>query len=77
MVYNIEVFGEIIGKVILAWVLLHIEISHLNLIGHPKELHVHQSGALFLDIVVRYTSGYEVIAMDWCWGLPVAHFFES
>ena len=77
MVYTIEVLGEIIGKVLLASVPLYIKISHLDLIGHPKESHFHQSGALFLDSVVCYTSGCEVIAMDWCGGLPVAHFFKS
>ena len=77
MVHTNEMLGEIIGKVLLSWVPLHIEISYLDLICHPKESHFHRSGELFLDGVVRYTSGCEVITMDWCWGLPVAHFFEG
>ena len=64
MVHANEMLGEIVGEVLLAWVSLHIKISHLDLIGHPKELHFHQSGVLFLDSIIRYTSGCEVIAMD-------------
>ena len=36
MVHSIEMLGEIIGKVLLSWVPLHIEISHLDLICPQK-----------------------------------------
>ena len=32
MVHTNEMLGEIMGKVLLAWVPLHIKISHLDLI---------------------------------------------
>ena len=76
MVYTIEVLGEIIGKFLLAWVPLHIKLSHLNLIGHPNESHFHRSSALFLDSAICYSSGCEVITMYWWWWLWVAHFFS-
>ena len=56
MVHTNEMLGEIIGKVLLSWVPLHIEISHLDLICHPKELHFHQIWSAILDSVVRYTT---------------------
>jgi len=66
MVHANGMLGEIIDKVLLAWVPLHIQISHLDLIGYLKESYFHQSGVLFLDSVVHYTSGCKVFAMDWC-----------
>ena len=53
MVHTNEMLGEIVGQVLLSWVPLHIEISHLDLICHPKESSVGPDNA-------RHTSRYEL-----------------
>ena len=43
MVGGVEVLGEVVGKVLLAWVPCDVKISKGNLVGDTEEPHFHGS----------------------------------
>ena len=75
VVFSVEVFGEVVGKVFLAWVPCDVEVAQGNLVGDAEKTHFHGPGSLFLDRVIGDADGSEVIAVDWGWRLFVPQFF--
>ena len=43
VVFGIEVLGEVVGKVFLAWVPCDVEVPKGNLVGDTEEPHFHGS----------------------------------
>ena len=70
-------FGEVITKVVLAWLPVYDELALSHPVFHPIKTHVHCFGSALFDSVVGDAGGDLVVSGDWSGGLRVAEFFEG
>lgn len=73
MVLGRMVLGEIIGKIVTAFLPVDSELALADAIADPVEAHVDGFGAALLDSVVDDAFGTGVVSLDWSGGLGPAH----
>jgi hypothetical protein len=77
MMFRVEVFGKIIGKILLAGVPRDAKIAPINLIGNPKKILFHCAGPLSFNCTVCNGNRRAVVTVDRSSWLRVPEFFEG
>ncbi len=66
------VLALVISKIFLSWVPSDAMLILCNLVTNPKIMHLHRTGALAFDRIIRNSNGGGIVAMDGGLGLWVS-----
>ena len=69
------IFGEIIGQIFWARLVVKFEILLGHLVKQPQILHIHCTRSLLLNRVIHDAYDGSIVDMDWRLRLWVAQFF--